>query len=175
MGSQLNRWASVLLLGLLAASLENVLVAQPSAAKPPAADEDFHVFTDAPRLLLTKSRLRLLQRERERMSVRWQQFDAMVVAGAPMPETGLAQGIYYRVAGTAEAGRKAVAWALDDKTDAELNLRQLALIFDWCAPVMTPTNPTALPPRLKKESAPREMMSPGKTPVRWRRSRLPTI
>ena len=39
------------------------------------ADEDFHVYRDAPRLLLTAQRLRLLQRERERQSVRWEQFD----------------------------------------------------------------------------------------------------
>src|ERR1700722_16951489 len=77
-----------------------------------AADEDFHVFTDAPRLFLTKQRLRLLQRERERESVRWQQFDALVSGGAPMPEAALAQALYYRVSGNAAAGRKAVEWAL---------------------------------------------------------------
>ena len=137
----MNRWASILVLGLLASPFENVLV---------AADEDFHVFTDAPRLLLTKSRLRLLQRERERMSTRWQQFDAMVAAGAPMPEAGLAQGIYYRVAGIAEAGRKAVTWALDDKTDAAPNLRQLALIFDWCGPVMTPAQSDRFAAKIEK-------------------------
>src|SRR5580704_4221016 len=128
MGAEVSRKASILVLGLLIGSLQNALVAQPSPPQPASADEDFHVFADAPRLLLTKSRLRLLQRERERMSIRWQQFDAMVTAGAPMPEAGMAQGIYYRVAGTGEAGRKAVAWALDDKTDAVQNLRQLALI-----------------------------------------------
>ena len=31
-----------------------------------AQDEDFHVYGEAPRLLLGKQRLRLLQRERER-------------------------------------------------------------------------------------------------------------
>jgi len=33
-------------------------------------EEDFHVFADAPRLLLNKQRLRLLQRERDRQSMR---------------------------------------------------------------------------------------------------------
>jgi hypothetical protein len=150
MGAKVSRKASILVLGLLTGSLQNALVAQPSPPKPASADEDFHVFTDAPRLLLTKSRLRLLQRERERMSVRWQQFDAMVVAGAPMPETGLAQGIYYRVSGTGEAGRKAVSWALDEKTDASQNLRQLALIFDWCGPVMTPSQSDRLAAKIEK-------------------------
>src|ERR1700685_2965835 len=80
----------------------------------PAADEDFHVFTDSPRLLLTKQRLRLLQRERERDSIRWQQFDALVSGGAPMPEAAVAQAFYYQVSGNAAAGGKAVEWALSE-------------------------------------------------------------
>jgi hypothetical protein len=105
----------------------------------PAADEDFHVFTDSPRLLLTRQRLRLLQRERERDSMRWQQFDALVSAGAPMPEAAVAQALYYQVSGNAAAGRKAVEWALSDAahTDQPADLRQLALVFDWCGKLMT--------------------------------------
>ena len=34
-----------------------------------ATDEDYRIFTDSPRLLLTNQRLRLLQRERERNPV----------------------------------------------------------------------------------------------------------
>ncbi len=84
-----------------------------------AYDEDYHVFTDAPRLLLTKQRLRLLQRERDRQSMRWLQFDALVSGGAPMPEQGLAWALYYQVAKNQPSGRKAVEWAVDDKhTDA---------------------------------------------------------
>jgi hypothetical protein len=113
----------------------------------PAADEDFHVFNDAPRLLLTKQRLRLLQRERERDSVRWQQFDALVSAGAPMPETAVAQALYYQVSGNAAAGRKAVEWAL---TDAAADLRQLALVFDWCGKVMTEAQADRLASKIEK-------------------------
>ena len=98
-----------------------------------AQDEDYHVYTDAPRLILTKQRLRLLQRERERQSMRWQQFDALVSGGAPMPEPGFAWALYYQVAKNDAAGRKAVDWALGPAKD----LSQLALIFDWCGPVMT--------------------------------------
>ncbi|HEX5430684.1 MAG TPA: hypothetical protein VFW83_01860 [Bryobacteraceae bacterium] len=102
-----------------------------------AADEDFHVYTDPPRLLLTKQRLRLLQRERERQSARWQQFGAFIEGGAPMPEPGFAEALYYRVSGDASAGRKAVGWALGNTADASADLRQLALVFDWCGPVMS--------------------------------------
>ncbi len=71
---------SIALVGLVLAALGRPLAGQ---------DEDFHVYTDAPRLLLTKQRLRLLQRERERESTRWQQFDGLVATGAPMPEAAL--------------------------------------------------------------------------------------
>jgi hypothetical protein len=113
-------------------------------------DEDFHVYTDAPRLLLTKQRLRLLQRERDRESPRWQQFDALVTSGAPMPETPLAQALYYQVAGVAAAGRKAVEWAVADKSS---DLRQLALVFDWCGPLMSAAQTDRLAAKIEKAIA----------------------
>lgn len=116
----------------------------------PAQDvfaEDFHVSTDSPRLLLTKQRLRLLQRERERQSMRWQQFDALVSSGAPMPEQGLAWALYYQVAKNQPAGRKAVDWALDERHS---DSRELALIFDWCGPLMTKSEAGRIAGRLEK-------------------------
>src|SRR3974377_1106768 len=70
------------------------------------------VFTDHPRLFLRPARLRLLQRERERTTAPWQQFDSYVSADAPLPESAFAQALYYQVSGNVPAGRKAVAWAL---------------------------------------------------------------
>lgn len=99
-----------------------------------AQDEDFHVYRDAPRLLLTQQRLRLLQRERERQSPRWEQLDSLLSAGAPMSEPGFAWALYYQVTRQAAAAQKAIEWALGDTTD----LRQLALVFDWCGPALTP-------------------------------------
>ncbi len=101
------------------------------------ADEDYHVYTDAPRLLLTKQRIRLLQRERDRHSVRWAQFDSLISGGAPMPEPGFAGALYYQVAKDPAAGKRAIEWALN--ADAQRDLRQLALVFDWCGPLMTKT------------------------------------
>jgi hypothetical protein len=131
------RW----LLALVLVALGNPLSGQ---------DEDFHVYTDAPRLLLTKPRLRLLQRERERESIRWQQFDALVASGAPMPESALAQALYYRVAGSAPAGRKAVEWALSDSGS---DLRQVALVFDWCGPLMSAAQTDRLAAKIEKAIA----------------------
>jgi hypothetical protein len=115
-----------------------------------AQDEEFRVYTDAPRLLLTAQRLRLLQRERERQSMRWQQFDALLAGGAPMPEPGFAWALYYRVARDAAAGKKAVDWAL---TDAASDLRQLALVFDWCGPVMSQTQMDRLGAKIERALA----------------------
>jgi hypothetical protein len=115
-----------------------------------AYEEDFHVFTDAPRLLLTKLRLRLLQRERDRKSMRWEQFDGLVSGGAPMPEQGLAWALYYQVAKNQASGRKAVEWALDEKhTDA----RQLSLIFDWCGTLFTKSQADRVAAKLEKSLA----------------------
>ncbi len=49
--------------------------------------------------------------------MRWQQFDALVSGGAPMPEPGFAWALYYQVAKNDAAGRKAVDWALGPAKD----------------------------------------------------------
>ena len=85
-----------------------------------------------PRVFLNARRLRLLRRERERQSMRWNQFQLLIAGKAPMPEPGFAQALYYQVSGSPEAGRQAAAWALDAGTD----LRQLALVFDWCQDIL---------------------------------------
>jgi hypothetical protein len=52
-------------------------------------------------------------------------------AEAPMSEPGFAWALYYRVTGREAAGRRAVEWASRGS-----DLRQLALVYDWCGPVM---------------------------------------
>lgn len=114
-----------------------------------SADEDFHIYSDSPRVLLTKQRLRLLQRERSRQSMRWTQFDTLISGGAPMPEPGFAWALYYQVAKDDAAAKKAVEWALGETQD----LRQLALVFDWCAPVMTKAQSDRLVAKIEKALA----------------------
>ncbi len=100
-----------------------------------AQDDDLRVYTDTPRLFLTPARIRLLKREKERKSLRWEQFELLTSGGAKMPEPGFTGAFFYQVAGDSGAGRRAVEWAL---VPANQDLRQLSLVFDWCAPVMTP-------------------------------------
>jgi hypothetical protein len=126
-----------------------VFAALPVLAGVAQSDEDFHVYTDAPRLLLSKQRLRLLQRERERQSMRWEQFDALISGGAPMPEPGFAWALYFQVSKNPAAGRKAVEWALGDAND----LRQLALVFDWCVSMASEAQAARLSAKIQKALA----------------------
>jgi hypothetical protein len=109
-------------------------------------DDPVAVFTEHPRLLLRPQRLRLLKRERERSSARWQQFEALVAGGAPMAERGFAWGLYSVVAGNADLGREAVLLA----TTGALDLRQQALVFDWCQNLMSDDQRRAFAARLQK-------------------------
>jgi hypothetical protein len=110
------------------------------------SDDPVAVFTEHPRLFLRPQRLRLLKRERERASPRWQQFDTLVVGGAPTPEPGFAWALYSQVTGNAEFARKAIVWALTPAAD----LRQQALVFDWCQDVLTESQRRDLTARLAK-------------------------
>jgi hypothetical protein len=115
-------------------------------ALPAQSDDPVAVFSEHPRLLLRPQRLRLLKRERERASFRWQQFETLVAGSAPMPEPGFAWALYYRVAGDADYGRKAVAFALSPAAD----LRQQSLIFDWCQDLLSQAQNRDLTARLQK-------------------------
>jgi hypothetical protein len=116
---------------------------------PPAEPIDFRLYNEPPRLLLTGQRLRLLRRERERQSQRWEQFSALMQGHARMPEPGFALALDGIVADSAPACREAGEWALktaDPTRPAEL--RQMALAADWCAPQLDAAARAALRRRL---------------------------
>jgi hypothetical protein len=106
-------------------ALATLLAPLALAQTPPA---EFAAEGPHPRLLAPPRRLRLLQRERERQSPRWLQLKSVVAAGASLPEPGFAHALYYLAGGEAEHARQAIAWALEKGDD----LRQLALVYDWC-------------------------------------------
>lgn len=108
-----------------------------------AAADDFRVYTDSPRLLLRPRRMRLLKRERERESMRWQQFQALVTGGAQMPEPAFAAALFAVVSDNAAAARHAVVAAL-----AANDPRQTALVLDWCGPLISPEDAKALSVKL---------------------------
>lgn len=111
---------------------------------PDTGPEEFKVYTEHPRLLLNARRLRLLRRERDRKSVRWEQFQSLMVGGASMPERGLALGLYAIVTEDPAAMKQAIQWAIGPASD----LRQLAFVFDWCQAGLTESQEKALAAKL---------------------------
>ncbi|MBI4889202.1 MAG: hypothetical protein HY821_01175 [Acidobacteria bacterium] len=95
-------------------------------------ETDYQVYTESPRLLLTQRRLKLLKRERERESMRWQQFEALMRGRARMSEPGFALGLWSQVSGQSSACREAAEWAVKASTSSTSELRQVALVYDWC-------------------------------------------
>ncbi len=116
-------------------------------------EQDFRVYGETPRLFLQPRRLLLLERERDRQSMRWQQFRQLVEGKAQWPEPGLAMALYGRISGEEAACREAVRWA---RTPGA-GLRQTAVVFDWCRAVLTQEDSAALVSALERGiAAPRQ-------------------
>ena len=81
-----------------------------------------------PLLLLTPQRLRRLQRDRERQTVRWVNFENRVNTATDSQERGFELALYYAVTHDEASGREAIQWGLANRCA----LRQVALILDWC-------------------------------------------
>jgi hypothetical protein len=109
-------------------------------------DEEYRVYTEHPRLLLNSQRMRLLKRERDRDSMRWHQFALLVRAAVQMPEPGFALGLYFAVTGDPAFGKRAVDWAMGPAAD----LRQMAMVYDWCQPAMNPAQSKALAAKIRR-------------------------
>jgi hypothetical protein len=129
---------------LLALALLAAALSPPAPAAEPA--EDYRIYTDHPRLFLRPQRLRLLRRERDRQSMRWTEFEALVHGGAQFPEPGFAQALYFETAADNAAGRRAVEWALGPDAD----VRQIALVFDWCRSLLADAEKARFVDRLEK-------------------------
>lgn len=108
--------------------------------------EEFRIYNEHPRLLVNSRRLRLLRRERERNSIRWEQFHTLIAGKVEMPEKGFALGLYFLASGEEAYARQAIQWALGPATD----LRQIALVFDWCHPELTQPQTAALIQKMRK-------------------------
>lgn len=135
------RWGAVL--GIM--TLLGALASGPWPLPAETTAETFEVYTDHPRLFLRPQRVRLLRRERERNSMRWEQFHLLISGGAPMPEPGLAKALYYRLSDDKKAAAEAIQWASAPGRD----LRQAALVYDWCQSELTAGQKRSLEDRLR--------------------------
>jgi hypothetical protein len=67
-----------------------------------------------------------------------------------MAEPGFAWALYYQVTRQANAARQAIDWALKDVAEPNASvLRQLALVFDWCGPILTPAESDRLAAKIQ--------------------------
>jgi hypothetical protein len=108
--------------------------------------DSFRVYSENPRLFLRPGRLKLLRRERERQSLRWEQFELLWSGNAPFPEPGWTAALRYQIAQDDAAGKRAIAWAAGPGTDA----RQIALVADWCAPLLSGSSQTQIFGKLQR-------------------------
>ncbi len=122
-----------------------LLIAPPLLAQ---TAEEFRVYTEQPRLLLRPQRLRLLKRERDRQSMRWEQFNTLMSGRAQMPEPGFASALFFAVTGDATNGKQAIDWAA-----TATDIRQIALVFDWCQTQLAPNQSKDLVARLSRAIA----------------------
>lgn len=112
-----------------------------------AQEEDFHIFRDAPRLFLNAQRLKRVQRETTRDSIRWRQFSSLVESQAQFPEPGFAWALHYAATGQAASAKTALDWAVQP---GSTDVRQLALVYDWCQKAMSPGQKQAILAKLRK-------------------------
>ncbi len=92
---------------------------------------EYRVYKEHPRIWLDEGRLKRLTRDAERNTVRWQRLQQLV-ADDQTEERILALALTYRAGGVEAAGREAVELALTSAGD----LRQRALVYDWCQPLL---------------------------------------
>jgi hypothetical protein len=123
-----------------------VLCALPGAAQE---TQDYQIYSERPRLFLSARRIRLLQRERERQSIRWQQFDSLMAGKARLPEPGFAAALYSVVTAKPAYCQEGATWAISQaKPTVPADLRQIALVYDWCAPSLSESQAGELSRRL---------------------------
>ena len=95
------------------------------------------LFSDAvhaaPQLLLSSQRLRRMQRERERQTPRWLNFENRIKTVPGSPERGFELALYSVVAGDEERGREAVDWAQQHRSCDAGTIRQSLVVHNWVA------------------------------------------
>jgi hypothetical protein len=81
----------------------------------------------SPKLLLSAQRLRRLQRDRQRQTPRWNNFESRVKSVPDSRERGFELALYYAVTQDEQTGKDAEAWAQTHACER----RQVALVMDW--------------------------------------------
>jgi hypothetical protein len=93
-----------------------------------------------PKLLLSASHLRRLERDHERQTERWTNLEQRVAATADSPERGFELALIYAVTHEEATAAEAIRWAAAHPRD----YRQVALIADWCGDRLSSEQRTAI-------------------------------
>jgi hypothetical protein len=116
-----------------------------ACASAVSGEEYYRVYTDQPRILLRPQRLKLLTRERERQSIRWQR----VADITNSPEQGFFNAFLWAVTRERDYARRAIQYAVSPGSD----VRQSAIVLDWCGSEMTPPEKGAIEASLRTAAA----------------------
>lgn len=138
---------SLLALPALLGSAARLRAWLPDTPRP----DSFRVYSESPRIFLRPARLKLLRRERERQSLRWEQFDTLWNGHVLFPETGWAAALRHQIAQDDDAGKRAVQWA---SAASATDLRQIALVADWCDSLMSAAERSRIHAKILKAPAP---------------------
>src|SRR4051794_6526271 len=109
---------------------EALALGQAASGSQGASVDDFRVYTEHPRLLLTQRRLKLLRRERDRQSLRWTQFELLMKGKAAVPEPAFSTALYSQILN--DPAPCTNAFQAVSNGPAASDVRQVALVFDWC-------------------------------------------
>ncbi len=125
-----------------------------AAEAAPPRPETFKLYSESPRLLLRPQRLRLLRRERERQSLRWEEFEMLWMASAAFPELPWVQALRFQIADDRDAATRAVAWAVGPADESRMDeLRQIAIVADWCESLISGDDKRQLFAKLDRAAA----------------------
>jgi len=88
----------------------------------------------SPETLLTPQRLRRLQRDRERQTERWLNFERRIQQVPDSPQRGFELALYYAVTHDASRGREAINWAVAHPCN-----EQDTAVFAWTSDLISQT------------------------------------
>jgi len=112
------------------------------------AQAEYRVYNDHPRLFLDADRLKRLARDAARETDRWKRVRQQVQSGAATPERPVALALSYQLEGEEAACTQAVELIREADPAGPHPLRQSALVFDWCYPVIDGATRAQLAARL---------------------------
>ena len=108
---------------------------------------EFRVYEDHPRLFLEPSRLQRLRKEVDRQSIRWQALSNLIAAETAFDEQPIVDALRFQVEGSEARGLASVAWSerlAENGIRTARELRQAALVYDWCYDLFDPSGRDAL-------------------------------